>query len=316
MSILVVSLIFIFITWLLTVAVQRRLYLRRVRNKINLRIEAMYDSGGQSTLLQKPSVFDQISSTASSNFLWLYLSTLGVQSGLHWNKKRLIVTFAGLWIASYVAFRLVIDSLAAQLVLGFIFSGVVFYVYVSDCRARRIRSFVLSLPDALGVIVRSLRAGHPFAEGIRMVAEEMPDPIGGEFRYMMNQLAIGAAPADAMLKMYRSVGANDLKLMTITLSVQSGTGGNLAEVFKQLAATVRERTIFEVRVKALSAEARSSAAIMSLFPLILFGILNLAAPGYFDPVWASEYSVHIVSAGLGAIALGSFILMRMANFDS
>lgn len=316
MWLLVYFIIFICIALLVAVAVQRTIHLRTVRNKINLRLVAMVESGDQSKSFQKSGMLDQRSSTASSNFLWSHLYTLLVQSGLRWNKGRFLLALVGLLLGSHLALTFVTQDLAARFVFGLVLTIVVVYGYVSHARTKRIRLFVLSLPDALGAVVRSLRAGHPLAEGIRMVAEEMPDPIGGEFRNMMDRLAIGAEPEIAMIKMYHSVGSDDVKLMAVTLSVQSGTGGNLAEVFEKLAKTVRQRTMLAVKVKAISAEGRTSAAIMSVFPFILFGIINLASPGYFDSVWASEYSVHMVSICVGGIALGSFILMRMVDFDS
>ena len=309
------TLIFIFFAIIGMLAVQQALHLSSVRKQINLRLATMTENADVTTLFQQSSLIDKAHSTASSNFIWQHLQRLYRQSGLAWSSKQIVVYFAGLVITSYLLLALIMDDMGRHFLFTAMLALGLAYAYLVRLRAKRMRAFILALPDALGVVVRSLRAGHPLTEGVRMVADEMADPVGSEFRAMLNQLQIGAEPETAMINMYHSVGSNEVKLMAVTLSIQSGTGGNLAEVFEQLAETIRQRTMLAVKVKAISAEGRASAAIMSVFPLVLYGIISLAAPGYFDPVWESEYAMHMLTFCLTTIALGAFILMRMVDFD-
>ena len=310
------TLIFIFFIIVGILAVQQALHLRSVRSQINLRLASMTENEEVTKLFQKSSLIDKGHSTSSSNFIWQHLQRMYRQSGIAWDGKRIALGLVGLLFTSYLLLALIMDDMGRHFLFTIILTLGLAYAYIVRTRAKRIRAFILALPDALGVVVRSLRAGHPLAEGVRMVAEEMPDPVGCEFSDMLQQLQVGAEPETAMINMYHSVGSNEVKLMAVTLSIQSGTGGNLAEVFEKLAETVRQRTMLAVKVKAISAEGRASAAIMSVFPLVLYGIISLAAPGYFDPVWESEYAMHMVTFCLTTIALGSFILMRMVDFDS
>lgn len=204
------------------------------------------------------------------------------------------------------AFRLVISAAAG--------GGLVLY-YLSLQRKKRVNEFVRQLPDAIEVIVRSLRAGHPLNEGLKLVGEEMSAPLGPEFRKLTDQVAVGSAVDSALIKMFFRVGADEIKLLAVTVSVQAETGGNLAEVLENMAGMIRQRLLLRIKVTAITAEGRASAVIMSMFPAILFAIIMSLAPSYFDPLVDSGYIVHFAAVCMIMVGMGVFILFRLVKLD-
>ncbi|SDA90658.1 type II secretion system F family protein [Sinorhizobium sp. NFACC03] len=188
-------------------------------------------------------------------------------------------------------------------------------VFVWRTRTSRIRTFTLKLPEALDVANRSLAAGHPLPAAISLVAREMPDPVGTEFGLLSDELTYGTTLDDALVNLSRRVGAEDLSLLAIALSVQAGTGGNLVEILQNLSKTLRDRAMLKAKVKAISSEGRITAIFMSVYPFLLYAMIKVLSPTYFDPVWASGYGTTIVAALVAIMAVGNVILYKMVNFE-
>ncbi|KRD67017.1 type II secretion system F family protein [Ensifer sp. Root278] len=182
-------------------------------------------------------------------------------------------------------------------------------------RASRIRKFTLKLPEALDVANRSLSAGHPLPAAISLVAREMPDPVGTEFGLLSDELTYGTTLDDALVNLSHRVGAEDLNLLAIALSVQAGTGGNLVEILQNLSKTLRDRTMLKAKVKAISSEGRITAIFMSVYPFLLYAMIRALAPTYFDPVWASGHGTTIVAVLGVVMIIGNIILYKMVNFE-
>ena len=165
------------------------------------------------------------------------------------------------------------------------------------------------------MIVRSLRAGHPTTVAIALVSREMPDPIGTEFGIVSDEITFGLSLEQAVRKLSERVGFEGLHLLSVSLSIQAKTGGNLTEILSNLSSVLRERRKLRLKIKALSAEGRISAWVISLFPVFMFGILMLIAPTYYGGVWDSPILMPVfIVFGLWAL-LGDFIMYRMVNFD-
>jgi tight adherence protein B len=202
-------------------------------------------------------------------------------------------------------------SLALFAMVGFVLP----LLFLRRARKRRIARFAKQLPDALDMIVRSLRAGHPTSVSVNLVAREMPDPIGTEFGIASDEITFGLSLEQAMRKLSARVGFEGLHLLTVSLSIQAKTGGNLTEILTNLSKVLREREKLRMKIKALSAEGRVSAIVISAFPLVMFGLLWLIAPSYYGDVWNSPLIAPVfLIFGLWA-ALGDFIMYQMVNFD-
>jgi tight adherence protein B len=187
--------------------------------------------------------------------------------------------------------------------------------FVLRIRNKRTTKFIKQLPEAIDIIVRSISAGHPLNTAISLVSREMKDPIGSEFGLITDQLMYGSDLDSAMLDLYYRVGADELKLLVVTLSVQQGTGGNLREVLENLSGMIRARIIMKSKIRAITAEGRITAIIMAAFPFGLFFMINALTTTYFDALYESGYAPTVFTV-LGVLMVtGMIILNRLVRFD-
>jgi len=142
-------------------------------------------------------------------------------------------------------------------------------LYLMGAKRRRINRFAEQMPDALDIMVRSLRAGHPITSAIGLVAREMPDPIGTEFGLLVDEMTYGLELTEALERMRQRVDHPDLQFMVVTVTIQHGTGGNLAEVLSNLSGVIRDRYRLYKKVAALSAEGRISGMVLAALPFFV-----------------------------------------------
>lgn len=256
--------------------------------------------------------------TESGDFIFgmIGLNRLYTQSGITGNP----LTFAGIFVCAGLVLALLLSfvfrlsgvvALMVFLVVGFVLPLLV----LRRARKKRILKFAKQLPNALDMIVRSLRAGHPASVAVGLVAREMPDPLGTEFGIVSDEITFGLSIEQAVRKLSQRVGFEGLHLLSISLSIQSKTGGNLTEILANLSSVLRERQKLRMKIRALSSEGRVSAWIISLFPIVMFLILQVTAPSYYGKVWHDPMIMPVfVSFGVWAL-LGDYIMYRMVNFD-
>jgi tight adherence protein B len=181
-------------------------------------------------------------------------------------------------------------------------------------RNRRRKAFGAQFPDALDIIVRSLRAGHPVPIAITMVAREMRDPVGTEFGMVADEITYGADLETGMRNLYFRIGQEDLPLFVTAVAIQGSTGGNLGEILENLSAVIRERFKMRRKIRALAAEGRASALILSSLPIVMFLVIQVITPEFYGSVWNQDLTkVGLAIAG-GWMAVGNFIMYRMVNF--
>ncbi len=187
-------------------------------------------------------------------------------------------------------------------------------LFLKILRGRRQKKFGAQFPDALDIIVRSLRAGHPVPVAISMVGRELPDPVGTEFGIVADEVTYGSDLEGAMRNLYFRVGQDDLPLFVTAVAIQGSTGGNLGEILENLSAVIRLRFKMRRKVRALASEGRASAMILASLPVAMFGIINLVAPDFYSSVWQHDIT-KVALAGAGAwMGVGIFIMYRMVNF--
>lgn len=237
------------------------------------------------------------------------------QSGLKFDAKRFVIYGTVGAVLVWLVVQYLLPSNLLRVPAFVLVCLAVPVAVVWRLRARRIRVFTQKLPEALDVAIRSLSAGHPLPSAISLVAREMPDPIGSEFGILTDELTYGVTIEDALVNLSRRVGAEDLDLLAISLSVQAGTGGNLVEILQNLSKTLRDRFMLRAKVRAISAEGRITAVFMSAYPFLLYSMIKALSPTYFDPVWNSGYGTQIVLVLLAIMAVGNIILYRMVNFE-
>ncbi len=245
----------------------------------------------------------------------VWLNRLYVQSGIAGRPLVFAGWFIGAGVVVALTFLLLGGGPLMALVAGLLVALAVPLWVLRRARSRRLKKFERQLPDALEMIVRSLRAGHPTSVAIGLVSREMPDPIGTEFGIVADEVSFGADLETGFRKMAERVGLEGLQLLSVAISIQSKTGGNLSEILHNLSKVMRERLMLRLKIRALSSEGRVSAIMLTVFPIVMFGVLLLIAPNYYGDVWGDPLILPVF-AGFGLWALfGDLIMYRMVNFD-
>jgi tight adherence protein B len=191
---------------------------------------------------------------------------------------------------------------------------VIIFAFFTTVRQRRIARFAELLPDSIDVIVRAVRVGYPLPAALSLVAREMPDPIGAEFGMTAEEISFGQDTRTAVEGLYCRVGLDDLVFLVVAINVQTQTGGNLAEILSRLSRLLRNRTKLQLKIRALSADGRMSALVLSLMPFILLAGITLIAPNYFAEVRSHPLVVPALVYGIISLVVGNVIMYRMVNF--
>jgi tight adherence protein B len=147
-----------------------------------------------------------------------------------------------------------------------------------------------------------------------MVSREMPDPIGSEFGLTADEMSYGLDLDTATGNLTVRVGQEDLSLVTVAISIQSKTGGNLGEILSNLSGVLRARFKMRRRIKALSAEGRYSALALSVLPFLVFGLLSVAAPNFYGEIWDVPTTKKALGVAAGIMMFGNIVMYRMVNF--
>jgi tight adherence protein B len=181
-------------------------------------------------------------------------------------------------------------------------------------RKRRHGKFAEQFPDAMDIIVRSLRAGHPVPVAIALVAQELADPIGTEFGIAADEITYGADVETAMRNLYFRVGQEDLPLFVTAVAIQGSTGGNLSEILSNLSSVIRLRFKMRRKIKALAAEGKFSALFLSGLPVAVFGLINIMTPDFYGAIL--QYDLTKWGLGLAGswMLAGNIVMYKMCNF--
>ena len=192
-----------------------------------------------------------------------------------------------------------------------VLAGSVPFLLVSNARIRRMRKFERQLPDALDLIVRSLRAGHAFTGGIKMVADEFDDPVGTEFAKVMDEVNFGIGVPEALKNFSNRIDCPDLKFFVVAVIIQRDTGGNLAEVLEKISYLIRERFKLQGKVRSLSAEGKLSAIVLVALPLLMVLYLMLVNPDYLMTLLTDQLGKIMVALSSVMMVIGIYVIKKM-----
>lgn len=282
---------------------------RSVNRRLKVMSEGLIGEQAMIRLKQQRGILD-------SNFEGVgKFSKLLIQSGLRITAAKFFMIIIGLFLAILLVLRTftslnVLIVIAVALVLGFF----VPYQIIKFIRTRRHAAFTRQLPEALDVIVRSLKAGHPVPTALGLVGREMPDPVGTEFGLTVDEMTFGLEMPRALENLAGRVGVPDLALLVTAVSIQSGSGGNLSEVLQNLSKVLRDRFQLRRKVRSLSAEGRFSAYGLIILPIIMFLSIYLPNPAYYLDAWKDPlFKVTIVGLCFWSL-IGNVIMYKMINF--
>ncbi len=244
----------------------------------------------------------------------IWFNRLAVQSGVASGKLKFGMGFA-VCAAVFVAF---LGYLRFGPLAGFGafvgVAGILPLIVLMISRRKRLRAFEAQLPDAIDIMVRGLRAGHPLPVSIAMVGREMPDPIGSEFGMTADELTYGLDLEASMSNLSARVGLEDLVLLVLAITIQSQTGGNLSEILSNLVNVLRGRSKMRRKIKSVTAEGRASAVILSALPFLVFGAIFFVSPDFYGKVWHEPIVPKVLAMAVAWMLIGNFIMFRMVNF--
>ncbi len=242
------------------------------------------------------------------------LNRLILQSGLTMGFGRIVLIVA---ITTVLAFALTMVFRGSLLEAGgaaLLSATALPLLVLNMLRSRRQKKFGAQFPDALDIIVRSLRAGHPVPIAITMVGREMTDPIGSEFGIVSDEITYGADLETAMRNLYCRIGSDDLPLFVTAVAIQGSTGGNLGEILQNLSGVIRQRFKMRRKIRALAAEGRSSAMILSGLPIGMFLVIQFIAPDFYGAVWHEHLTKLLLGGAACWMGIGNLIMFKMVNF--
>lgn len=238
------------------------------------------------------------------------LDRLLLQSGLPMNVAgflglTLLMTLVGLLLGLLMGMPVVIVIVIAAA------AGMLPLMYVTRAKHKRMLLIEEQLPDALDLMARAMLAGHAFTSGLKMVGEEVSDPVAGEFSIVFDEINYGISVQDALVNLATRVPSTDLRYFVISVVIQRETGGNLAELLNNISSLIRARLKLMGAVRVLSAEGRLSALILTILPFALAGVIFLINSKFLSVLWTDPVGPKIVAGALMIMIFGIFWMWRV-----
>lgn len=286
--------------------------------KISRRLQALSAAGDSSTRTQV--VRERLLSELPFMERFLFamprahrLDRVLLQADLRWTVSRLMLTAAASGVAGYFIASSVLQQLFLSSVLAGAMSATLPVLFVYWRRAKRLRKLERQLPDALDLLTRAIRSGHAFPSALKMIGDEMADPIAGEFALVHDEINFGVSLEQALQNLGERVPVTDLRYFVVAVLVQRESGGNLGEVLTNLSRLIRERLKLMGKVKVLSSEGRMSAWVLGVMPFCLGALLNAMNPAFMKPMWEDPIGVSILQYLAVMMIFGVLVLRRIVR---
>jgi tight adherence protein B len=292
---------------------------RQARKRMQNRLREMArigDSTGKTSLVRKKyltelSPFQQrLESLPGMEHLGQMIEQAGKETPAH----RLLLSSLVLGVITATAVMMLTNKWVVAIISGLVASAVPF-LKLSKARANRLNKFEEQLPDALGMMSRGLKAGYPFSETLKLVSDDLVDPVAKEFEITFNDVNYGGDLRAALQGLLARIPSVTVMALVSAVMIQKETGGNLAELLDKLASVIRGRYKFQRKIKTLSAEGRLAAWVMSLFPFVLGGILSLINPDLMPMLIYDPTGQKLIIGAFVLMVIGIFWMQRIVRID-
>jgi tight adherence protein B len=284
------------------------------RKNINRRLKVLESKPDRESVLVQLRRERGLTAKGEYRLRLIKFNQLLLQSGVQIGVPKLMLIAAALGVGGFIA-AFTFDHNIVHAFFAAVFCSVALPIFgLKMCRSSRQRKFATQFPDAIDIITRSLRAGHPVPVAIGMVAKEMADPVGSEFGIVTDEITYGADLETAMRSLFYRVGSDDLPLFVTAVAIQGSTGGNLGEILENLSKVIRERFKMRRKIKSLASEGRASALILSSLPFGMFAIIYFLVPNFYGEVWHEPLTKLGLACAGTWMGIGNFIMYRMVNF--
>jgi tight adherence protein B len=234
------------------------------------------------------------------------------RAGLAMAPERLLLISGGLAFIGWFLGSVFLEDMLFTVCAGLIAAALP-WIQLHRLQGQRRDTFEKQFPDALDLLIRALRAGHSLTSAFVMVGEELPEPIGGEFAQLADEIQFGRGLREALANMAYRVESTDLPFFITAISIQQETGSNLAEVLENLAAVMRERFKLFGKVRALTAMGKATANLLAAWPVVTFAALYSVNPDYLKPLWEERTGHMLVFISVVMVIFGYVLCRKMAT---
>lgn len=243
--------------------------------------------------------------------LYSLIADRAQKANIAFSPAQLMLVMAALTVTAFLALSfLTAASLPIRALVSLAMGVGAVYYWVSSKAKKRLALLEEQLPDAVELLVRSLRVGHPFISAINTVSKEMADPLASELGIIADEAAYGRDVSESIRAMAERLDMQDLRFLAVAVGIQQKSGGNLAEILQGLATVIRSRFKLFRKVKAITAEAKWSGTFLSVFPFLALMGINVMQPDYYSEVMGTP--VFIPAVAVVAVMLGiNMIFMRL-----
>ena len=285
-----------------------------LNSRISRRLTLLEKNGNREQVLEQ--LRKEMSQHLNSKSIPLYsiLAKKAQRANIAFSPKALIGIMAGLSVFAFLAMTVGTSAELGIRVIVSIGMGVGgVYTWVNNKAKKRMSLMEEQLPDAVELMVRSLRVGHPFSSAIGIVAKEVPDPLGSEFGVIADEAAYGRDVSESLKAFAERMDSQDLRFLAVAVSIQQTSGGNLAEILEGLAKVVRARFKLFRRVRAITAEAKWSGMFLSGFPIGALVMINVIQPNYYDEVRETAAFVPAALVVVAFLIINVIFMKVMVN---
>jgi len=285
-----------------------------LNNRVNRRLELLEKGAGREQVLDQ--LRKEMTQHIKSRQVPLYsiLATKAQKANIAFSPSQLIMIMAGLSVVAFVGLTVGTSTSAIVRAVIAILMGVGgVYVWIDKKAKTRTGLIEEQLPDAVELMVRSLRVGHPFSSAIGIVAKEVPDPLGTEMGVISDEAAYGRDMGESLKAMAERMDMQDMRFLAVAVNIQQTAGGNLAEILDGLAKVIRSRFKLFRRVKAITAEAKWSGMFLSMFPLLALVAISVLEPNYYDDVKETQYFIPACLVVAAFLTVNIFVMRHLVN---
>jgi|SRR5579864_1327570 tight adherence protein B len=315
-----VSFLILFVVIMISVTVASKFWDSKRKKQVSAMLKTATGAEQQevsiSNLLMEPS-------EENNSFMERFLDRLDItqklqvyvsQAGLDWTPlKFLVMMLMCAVVGGLLGLRFAFIGYGyTSVVLGLCFATLP-YLYLRRTRTKRLNKLEEQFPEALEFLARSMRAGHAFTISLEMLGEELPEPLGQEFRTLFNEQNLGAALEVALNNLANRVPLLDMRFFSSSVLLQKQTGGNLAEILTRLADVIRERFRLKGQVKAASAHGRLTATILMCMPIVTMLLLLVVSPGYLQGMAKDPDGRYLIAFAILGQLVGNYFIRRIIN---
>jgi tight adherence protein B len=285
-----------------------------LNNRVNRRLEMLEQGARREEVMETLRKEMQQHMKARGVPLYAVLADKAQKGAIAFSPAQLLVLMAVVSALAFVALSIGTQTgLAARVLIAVMmgFGGI--YLWISHKAKKRMALIEEQLPDAIELMVRSLRVGHPFSSTLQIVAKEVADPLATELGIISDETAYGRDMGEALKDLAERLDMQGMRFLAVAVTIQQQSGGNLAEILAGLAAVIRSRFRLFRRVKAITAEAQWSGKFLSAFPLIALVSINVMDPHYYDEVMTHPLFVPACLAVAGFLVVNMVVMRILVN---